>query len=178
MGLYSLRGVAPLLGRDAYVAGTAAVIGDVHLGDGASVWSGAVLRGDYRPIRIGARTNVQDNAVVHIATTRGDSGGTTIGDDVVVGHAAVLHACTVGDGCLVGMGAIVLDGAVVGDECLIAAGSLITPETIVPGRSFLVGRPAKVLRSVTDAEAASIRESAAKYVEFARDFASSCSRLG
>jgi carbonic anhydrase/acetyltransferase-like protein (isoleucine patch superfamily) len=178
MGLYELYGVRPLLGRDAFVADTAAVIGDVHLGDEASVWFGAVVRGDYRPIRIGARTNVQDNVVVHIATTRGEAaGGATIGDDVVVGHAAVLHACTIGDRCLVGMGAIVLDGAVVGDESFIAAGSLVPPDTVVPPRSFLLGRPAKVTRTVTDAEVAAILDSAAKYVDFAREFRTGCVRL-
>jgi carbonic anhydrase/acetyltransferase-like protein (isoleucine patch superfamily) len=170
MGIYELRGVRPSLGRDVFVADTAAVVGDVHLGDEASVWFGAVVRGDYRSIRIGARSNVQDNAVIHISTQRGEGGGTAVGADVVVGHAAVLHACTVGDACLVGMGAIVLDGAVIGDETLIAAGSLVTPGTVVPPRSFVLGRPAKAIRPVTDAEVAAIRDSAAKYVGFARDF--------
>jgi carbonic anhydrase/acetyltransferase-like protein (isoleucine patch superfamily) len=178
MSLYELRDVRPSVGRDVFVADTAVVVGSVHIGDEASVWFGAVVRGDYRPIRIGARTNVQDNAVLHIATYRGDdAGATTLGDDVVVGHAAILHACTIGRGCLVGMGAIVLDGAVVGDESLVAAGSLVTPETIIPPRSFVVGRPAKVLRAVTDAEVASIGETAAKYVGFARDFRAACRRL-
>jgi carbonic anhydrase/acetyltransferase-like protein (isoleucine patch superfamily) len=177
LGLYALRGALPSIGRDAFIADTAVVVGDVHIGDEASVWFGAVVRGDYRPIRIGARTNVQDNAVLHIATVRGEGGATTIGDDVVVGHAAILHACTIGHGCLVGMGAIVLDGAIVGDASLVAAGSLVTPETVIPPRSFVVGRPARVIRAVTDAEAASIRESAAKYVEFARDFRTGCRRV-
>jgi carbonic anhydrase/acetyltransferase-like protein (isoleucine patch superfamily) len=177
MAVYELRGVGPSLGRDVFVADAAAVIGDVHLGDEASVWFGAVVRGDYRSIRIGPRSNVQDNAVIHISTLRGDGGGTTVGADVVVGHAAVLHACTVGDACLIGIGAIVLDGAVIGDESLVAAGSLITPGTAVPPRSFVLGRPAKVIRPVTDAEVVAIRDSAAKYVGFARDFRSTLRRV-
>ena len=120
----------------------------MHLGDEASVWFGAVLRGDYMPIRIGARTNIQDNAVVHI-TVRG-SRATTLGDDVTVGHAAIIHGCTIGDRCLIGMGSIVLDGAVVGEGSFVAAGSLVTPGTVIPPRSFVMGRPAKVIRPVND----------------------------
>jgi carbonic anhydrase/acetyltransferase-like protein (isoleucine patch superfamily) len=177
MAVYELRGVRPSLGPDVFVADSAAVIGDVHLGAEASVWFGAVVRGDYRPIRIGARSNVQDNAVVHISTNQGAAGGATIGDDVVVGHGAVVHACTVGDGCLVGIGAVLLDGAVVGEGSLVAAGSLVTPGTVIPARSFVLGTPAKAIRPVTDAEVAAIREAAAKYVGFARDFVAGCVRL-
>ena len=115
MAVYELSGVRPALGRDVFVAESASVIGDVHLGDEASVWFGAVLRGDYFPIRVGARTNIQDNCVVHITA---DRAATTVGDDVTVGHGVTLHGCTVGDRCLVGMGSIVLDGAVLGEESL------------------------------------------------------------
>ncbi|MCL2448856.1 MAG: gamma carbonic anhydrase family protein [Polyangiaceae bacterium] len=178
MGVYELQGVRPRLGRDVFIADSAAVIGDVSLGEEASVWFGAVLRADYRAIHIGARSNVQDNAVIHIATTRGPgAGGTVVGDDVVVGHAAVLHACTIGHRCLVGMGAIVLDGSSIGDESFVAAGSLVPPDTVVPPRSFLLGRPAKVIRAVTDAEAAAILESSTKYAGFARDFRAGCVRV-
>jgi gamma-carbonic anhydrase len=174
MAIYELKGVRPRLGRDVFVADGARVIGDVHLGDGASVWFGAVVRGDTMPIRIGARTNVQDNAVVHI--TAGGF-GTTIGDDVTVGHTAIIHACTIGSRCLVGMGSIVLDGAVVGDDSFIAAGSLVTPGTILPPRSFILGRPAKAVRQVSDRDLVTIREAAARYVGYASDFRSGCKRV-
>lgn len=174
MAVHELKGVRPSLGAGVFVAENASVIGDVHLGDQAGIWFGAVLRGDYCPIRVGARTNVQDNAVVHITS---GTGPTTIGDDVTIGHAAVIHACTVGDRCLIGMGSIVLDGSVVGDESFVAAGTLITPRTVIPPRSFVLGRPAKVVRPVTDAEIASIRKSASDYVGFAREFRESCKRV-
>jgi carbonic anhydrase/acetyltransferase-like protein (isoleucine patch superfamily) len=175
VAIYALRGVRPRLGPDVLVCESASVIGDVHLGDAASVWFGAVLRGDYAPIRIGARTNVQDNAVVHIVS---EGGPTTIGDDVTIGHAAVVHACTVGHRCLIGMGAIVLDSAVVGDDSFVAAGTLVTPRTVIPPRSFVLGRPGKVVRPTTDAEIAGMAKSAVDYVRFAADFRAGCTRIG
>jgi carbonic anhydrase/acetyltransferase-like protein (isoleucine patch superfamily) len=175
MPLYELNGVRPTLGRDVFIADTAVVIGDVHLGDGAGVWFGAVLRGDYMPIRIGARTNIQDNAVVHITA---GMNGATVGDDVTVGHSAIVHGCTVGNRCLVGMGSIVLDGAVIGDESFIAAGSLVTPGTIVAPRSFVMGRPARIKRPVEDTDVTWIEGSAAAYATYARDFATKCKRIG
>jgi len=175
MPVYELSGVRPTLGRDVFVADSGVVIGDVHLGDEVGVWFGAVIRGDYMPIRIGARTNIQDGAIVHISA---NMTGATIGEDVTVGHAAIVHGCTVGDRCLIGMGSIVLDGAVVGDESFVAAGSLITPGTIIPDGSFVMGRPAKVVRPIKDSDLAWIRSSAAAYVAHARDFATKCKRVG
>lgn len=174
MPIYELKGISPRLGRDTFVADGARVIGDVDLGDEASVWFGAVLRADYMPIRVGARTNIQDNSVVHI--TAGES-ATTVGDDVTVGHAAIVHGCTIGHRCLIGMGSIVLDGAVVGDESFVAAGSLVTPGTVIPPRSFVMGRPAKVVRAVRDTDLVILRESAAHYVQYAREFRESCRRV-
>ncbi len=174
MPLYELKGVHPVLGRDVFVADGARIIGDVSLGDEASVWFGAVVRGDYMPIRIGARTNIQDNAVLHI--TSGDA-ATTLGDDVTVGHGAIIHGCTIENACLIGMGSIVLDRAVIGEESFGAAGSLVTPGTIIPRRSFVVGRPAKVVRSASDRDLAVVREAAARYVEYAREFRDRCSCL-
>jgi gamma-carbonic anhydrase len=171
MPLYDLKGVRPLLGRDVFVAEGARVIGDVHLGDEASVWFGAVLRGDYMPIRVGARTNIQDNAVVHITS---ETSSTILGDDVTVGHAAIIHGCAIGHRCLIGMGSIVLDGAVIGDDSFVAAGSLVTPGTVVPPGSFVVGRPAKVVRLVSPADRASIHEAASRYVQYAREFRDAC----
>jgi carbonic anhydrase/acetyltransferase-like protein (isoleucine patch superfamily) len=175
MALYELSGLRPTLGRDVFVADSATVIGDVHLGDEAGVWFGAVLRGDYFPIRVGARTNIQDNSVVHIT---GGKAATTIGDDVTVGHAAIIHGCTIGHRCLVGMGSIVLDGAVVGDDSFIGAGSLVTPGTVIPPRSFVLGRPAKAVRPVKEEDLAWIRDAARLYVDYARDFRTRCKRIG
>ncbi len=174
MAIYELKGVRPRLARDVYVADGARVIGDVLLGDEASVWFGAVLRGDYMPIRIGARTNIQDNAVVHITS---DASATHVGDDVTVGHSAIIHGCTIGNRCLVGMGSTVLDGAVVGDDSFIAAGSLVTPGTIIPAHSFVMGRPAKVARAVNDRDLSGIREAASRYVQYAREFRTECKRI-
>jgi carbonic anhydrase/acetyltransferase-like protein (isoleucine patch superfamily) len=174
MAIYELKGGRPRLGRDVFVAEGARVIGDVHLGDEASVWFGAVLRGDYMPIRVGARTNIQDNAVVHITA---DESGATLGDDVTVGHGAIVHGCTIGDGCLIGMGSIVLDHAAVGEGSFIAAGSLIAPGTVIPPRSLVMGRPGKVVRAVNDRDLAAIRGAAAHYVRYAREFQTDCKRL-
>jgi carbonic anhydrase/acetyltransferase-like protein (isoleucine patch superfamily) len=174
MPLYELNGVRPVLGREVFMADNASAIADVHLGDAASLWFGTVVRGDYSPIRIGARTNVQDNAVVHIASANGP---TTIGDDVTIGHSAVIHACTIGHRCLIGMGAIVLDGAVIGDDSFVAAGALVTPRTIIPSGSFVLGSPAKVVRPMREAERATIARSAADYVRFAAEFRTTCRRV-
>jgi carbonic anhydrase/acetyltransferase-like protein (isoleucine patch superfamily) len=175
MPIYELSGVRPVLGKDVFVAPNATVIGDVHLGDEAGVWFGAVLRGDYYPIRIGARTNIQDNSVVHITAS---DAATSIGDDVTVGHAAIIHGCTIGDRCLVGMGSIVLDGAVVGDDCFIAAGSLVTPGTHIPAQSFVMGRPARVVRAASDKDIEWIAHASRVYVEYARTFRTSCKLIG
>lgn len=174
MAIYELAGVRPTLGRDVFVAENATVVGDVTLGDEAGVWFGAVLRGDYFPIRVGARTNVQDNAVLHITAGKA---ATTLGDDVTVGHAAIIHGCTIGNRCLVGMGSIVLDGAVVGDDCFVAAGSLVTPGTVIPPRSFVMGSPARVKRAVTEADLGWIRDAASLYAGYARDFRTRCRRV-
>ncbi len=153
--------VAPVVDATAYVQATAQVIGDVQIGAGASVWFHTVLRGDVFPIRIGARTNVQDNSTVHVATGRY---ATVLGEDVTVGHNVVLHGCTVGDRCLIGIGAIVLDGTTIGEDCLIGAGALLTPGTAIPPGQLVLGSPAKVVRPLRDAERAHIARSAQNYV--------------
>jgi carbonic anhydrase/acetyltransferase-like protein (isoleucine patch superfamily) len=128
----------PVLAETAWVSEAAYVVGDVHLGDHTSVWPGAVVRGDFGSIRIGHHTVIEDNCVVH-------TGGTTvIGDDVIVGHAVVLHCASIGSNCLVGSGSTLLDDAVIGDLCLVAAGTLVPPRLIVPDRSFVSGADAKV----------------------------------
>ena len=150
----------PLLGRDVYIAKTAVVFGDVTLGDCSSVWYNAVLRGDIHRIVVGNHTNIQDNAVVHLA----DDFPCLIGDWVTVGHSAIVHACTVGDECLVGMGSVILDGAVIGRQSLIGANALITPGTVIPEGSLVLGSPAKVVRALNEEERGQLRLWAEKYV--------------
>lgn len=167
MAIITLGKNRPSLGKDVFVAPTATVIGDVVIGDQSSLWFGTVVRGDCYPIRIGARTNIQDNAVVHVT---GGKAAATIGDDVTVGHLALVHGCTIGSRCLVGMGSIVLDGAIIEDECFVAAGALVPPRMRVPPRSLVMGSPAKVVRTLGDSDLEQIRESAALYVGYARDY--------
>src|SRR5262245_8788896 len=168
MPIYAHKRIAPTLGKDVYLAPNATVIGDVVIGDESSVWFGVVIRGDVFPIRIGARTNVQDNAVVHV--TNGKA-ATSIGDDVTVGHLALVHGCAIGNRCLIGMGSIVLDDAIIEDECFIAAGALVPPGMRVAARSLMVGRPARKVRTLEDADLAEIANAGALYVQYARDFA-------
>jgi carbonic anhydrase/acetyltransferase-like protein (isoleucine patch superfamily) len=141
----------------------------VVLGEASSVWFGCIVRGDVFPIRVGARTNIQDACILHVT---GGRSKTTVGDDVTLGHRVLLHGCTVGSRVLVGMGTIVLDDAVIGDDCVIAAGSLVTPRTVIPPRSFVLGRPARVQRAVRDDELAGIVESSRLYVEYGRSYRS------
>lgn len=169
MPLYEYKGIRPRLGRGVFVAPSATVIGDVVLGDEASVWHGSVIRGDVMPIRFGHRTNVQDGSVVHVTSGKAK---TTVGDDVTIGHMALLHGCTVGDGALIGMGSILLDESIVEEEAILAAGALLSPGTRVPCRSLAMGRPARVVRALTDSDLAAVRKSARDYVEYARTFLS------
>jgi carbonic anhydrase/acetyltransferase-like protein (isoleucine patch superfamily) len=167
MAIYALGDTKPTIGQGVYVAPNATVLGDVVLGDLSSVWFGCVVRGDVFSIRIGSRTNIQDLSVVHV--TQGLS-KTTIGDDVTVGHCVLLHGCTIGNRVLVGMGSTILDDAVIGDDCVVGAGSLVTPRTVIPPRSLVMGRPARVVRPVTDADLSWIAKSAEAYVENAKRY--------
>lgn len=157
----------PRIHDDVWVADSAIVVGDVTIGAEASIWFGAVVRGDVERIHIGARTNVQDHATIHVTT---DRFATQVGDGVTIGHAAVLHGCEVGDHCLVGIGAIVLDGACIAPESLIGAGALITPGASVPRRSLVLGSPGSVIRSLSDEEVARLHASADAYVAHARRY--------
>jgi carbonic anhydrase/acetyltransferase-like protein (isoleucine patch superfamily) len=149
----------PDIAAAAFVATDAQIIGDVRLGKDSSVFYGAVLRGDIESIHIGEATNVQDGCIIHLA----DDLGAQVGAWCTIGHAAIIHACTVGDECLVGMRAVILDGAEIGDQCLIAAGALVTQRMKIPPRSMVMGSPAKVVRSLNEAEIVSLRQSAEKY---------------
>lgn len=150
----------PTLGRDVYIARGAVVVGDVTLGDHASVWYNAVLRGDINRIVVGHHTNIQDNAVLHLA----DKLPCLVGSYVTIGHAAIVHAATVGDECLVGMGAVILDGAVIGEQSLIGARALVTQGMQIPPGSLVLGAPAKVVRALTPEERAKLKTFAEKYV--------------
>lgn len=163
------RGVTPQIPASAYVDLSAQVIGDVHIGEESSVWCNAVLRGDMFYIRIGNRTNVQDNSVIH---TRTGSHPTILEDEVTVGHSVTLHGCYVEQGSLIGIGSIVLDDARVGTKSLVAAGSLIAPGTIIPPRSLVMGIPAKVKRPLTDEEVANLDLFWQNYVDFTRKYKS------
>ena len=151
----------PALGKGVFIAKTAVVIGDVTLGAHSSVWYGAVLRGDINRIVVGHHSNVQDNAVLHLA----DQLPCTLGNWVTVGHAAVVHACTVGDEVLVGMGAVILDGAVIGKQSIVGAKALVTQGAKIPPGSLVLGAPAKVVRQLSKEERAGLKWWARKYVD-------------
>jgi carbonic anhydrase/acetyltransferase-like protein (isoleucine patch superfamily) len=156
-----------------YVDESAAVIGDVVLGDDASVWPQCSVRGDVNFIRIGARTNIQDNSVLHVThkyPALPEGRACIVGDDVTVGHQCVLHACTVGNLCLIGMGSIILDGAVLEDRVLLGAGSLVTEGKVLDGGHLWMGRPAKKVRPLTDQELAWFAYSAKHYAKLKDDY--------
>jgi carbonic anhydrase/acetyltransferase-like protein (isoleucine patch superfamily) len=163
----SFKGITPTLGARAYVDPAATVIGDVVLGDDASIWPGAVLRGDVHYIRVGARSNVQDGAVVHVTHDGPYSPGgfpTLIGEGVTIGHGAVIHACTIEDYCLIGMHATVLDGAVVKKYGFVGAGSVVPPGKVVGERELWLGNPAQRMRLLTDKQIEQLHYSADHYV--------------
>jgi len=166
--LRTFRGILPTVDPSAYLDQSAQVIGDVQIGPESSVWMNVVIRGDANAIRIGARTNVQDGTVVHV---QAGTHPTTIGDEVTIGHGAIVHGCTVEDRCLIGMGAILLNGVSVGTESIVAAGSLLPENFQVPPRSLVMGSPAKVRRSLVDAEVGRIRRFAENYVAYRLDYA-------
>lgn len=157
-------GRTPELSRAAFVAPNATVIGDVTLGRDASVWYGCVLRGDINSIVIGEGSNVQDGTIVHLA----DDYGVKVGDHCTIGHAAIIHACEIGNECLIGMGATVLDGARIGDGCIVGANALVTQRFVAPPGSMILGAPAKVVRPLKDTERAGLKRWAEKYVVVAR----------
>lgn len=174
MAIYSLDGKQPKLPAGFYfVADSAQVIGDVVLEEGAGIWFGAVLRGDNESIAVGEGSNIQENCVLHT-----DLGfPLVIGKGCTIGHAAILHGCTIGNNSLVGMGATVLNGAKIGENCLIGAGALVTEGKVIPDNSLVVGSPAKVVRTLGADSETMLRLSASHYVENARRFASGLTRI-
>jgi carbonic anhydrase/acetyltransferase-like protein (isoleucine patch superfamily) len=168
------RGTLPVLGARAYIDRAALVIGDVVLGDDVSIWPMTVVRGDVNFIRIGARTNVQDGTVIHVSHDgpHAKLGGfaTVIGEDVTIGHKAIIHACRIGDAALIGMGAIVLDGAVIGKHAFIGAGALVTPGKVVGEGELWLGNPARRARELSDAEIEALYYSAQHYVRLKDEY--------
>ena len=174
MAIYELDGKAPQLGAGAWVAESASVIGDVTLGDNASVWYGAVVRGDVERITIGRNSNVQEASVLHT-----DPGfPLVIGENVTVGHQCMLHGCTIGDGALIGIQAVVLNHARIGRNCVVGAGSVVTEGKEFPDNSLIVGSPAKVIRTLDAEGVAKLAHLAPHYVENAQRFARGLKKVG
>jgi carbonic anhydrase/acetyltransferase-like protein (isoleucine patch superfamily) len=161
------RGVHPQIHESAFVEKSAQVIGDVHLGEESSIWFNSVVRGDIHYIRLGNRTNIQDNSVIHV---KDGSHATVIEDEVTVGHNVTLHGCHIERGSLIGIGSIILDDAHVGSHSIVAAGALVSPGTVIPPRSLVMGLPAKVKRTLTDEEVAGLDVFWQNYVRYARAY--------
>ena len=159
----------PKIHETAFIAGDAIVIGDVEIGEQASVWYGSILRGDVNFIRIGARTNIQDGTIIHVSR---QTHSTVLEEEITVGHRVTLHGCYVETGCLIGIGAIVMDGARVGRNSLVGAGSLVTPGTAIPPRSLVLGSPARVKRELTDEEVSDLEKFWRNYVGYALTYKS------
>ena len=160
------KSVAPKINPSVFVAPTAAVVGDVEIGEGASIWFNAVVRGDFQPLRIGKNTNVQDNAVIHVMANV----PTEIGDDVTIGHNAIIHARKIGNNCLVGMGSIILGYTEIGDNVVIGAGTMITQHKKIPSNSLVYGNPAQIIRALREDEIEALHDSALDYRKVAENY--------
>ncbi len=165
--ILAYQGKFPKLDPSVFVANTATIAGDVEIGAGSSAWFGAVMRGDFKYIRIGEKVSVQDNCVLHVDKVRSPM---IIGNEVTIGHRAVLHGCKIGNLCLIGMGAIVMDDATIGDHCIIAAGSLVSPGTEIPPRTLVMGIPAKPKREITEDDLKMIKAGVDEYYHLSRNY--------
>ncbi len=165
---------SPKLGKNAWIAEGASVIGNVEMGEDSAIWFGVVVRGDVHRIKIGARSNIQDLSMLHVTHYKkadmSDGNPTIIGDDVTVGHRVMLHGCTIEDACLIGMSATILDGAVIGKESIVGASSLVTKNKKFPPRSLIMGSPAKFIRELTQDEVDELYASASRYVKFKNEY--------
>jgi carbonic anhydrase/acetyltransferase-like protein (isoleucine patch superfamily) len=159
--------ISPTIGEGVFMVDCVNVIGDVKIGADSSLWFGVVVRGDVNYIRIGERTNVQDNSVLHVTK---ETHPLIIGSEVTIGHGVILHGCTIKDRCLIGMGAIVLDGAVIGEDSIVGAGALVTENKEFPQGSLIIGSPAKVVRELTDAEIKRIKQSSVNYMGYSNNY--------
>lgn len=165
------KNIKPKIGKAVFVAPTAVVIGDVEIGDDASIWFGTVVRGDVNSIRIGKGTNIQDNSVVHVNNEHSPKPSKIfIGNDVTIGHQVILHGCSIEDECLIGMGSLLMDGVVIEKNSVIGAGSLVTMDTVIPSGYLAMGRPAKVIRKLNEQELALLLESAEHYQRLAKTY--------
>jgi carbonic anhydrase/acetyltransferase-like protein (isoleucine patch superfamily) len=174
MALYKLGDHTPQVHETVWVAASAAVIGRVTLAESASVWFGAIVRGDVEDIKIGRNTNIQDNSVLHADTGQ----PLVIGENVTVGHQVMLHGCTVGDGALIGIRAVVLNGAQIGRNCIVGAGAVVTEGKSFPDGTLILGAPAKVVRELSPEQIAAMQAGAAHYVENARRFRARLQKIG
>ena len=157
----------PILGSDVYISDNSIVIGNVSLGNEVNIWFGSVLRGDMNYIKIGDRTNIQDNSVVHITA---DTSPTNIGSGVTIGHGAIIHGCRIEDDCMIGMGSIIMDDSVIGKGSLVGAGALVPPNMKIPSRSLVLGSPGKVIREVSNEEYNMIIERPEEYIKLAKEY--------
>lgn len=173
--ILSYRGRRPRVHESVFAADGVRVIGDVEIGENSSLWFNAVVRGDVHWVKIGKRSNVQDNATIHVTH---DTCPTTVGDDVTVGHGAIIHGCTVGNRVLVGMGALIMDRAVIGDECIVAARALVTEGFSAPPGSLVVGAPAVVKRALSPEERARGAEGAVNYLGYVNRYVEECRAAG
>jgi carbonic anhydrase/acetyltransferase-like protein (isoleucine patch superfamily) len=174
VAIYELDNIAPRMAESAWVADSAQVMGNVELGEDASVWFGVVIRGDTECITIGRGSNIQDASVLHADVGK----PLTVGNNVTVGHKVMLHGCTIGDGSLIGIGAVVLNGAKIGKGCIVGAGALVTEGKEFPDGSMIIGSPAKVVRELTEQQQAGLTLSALHYIENARRFRAGLKKIG
>ena len=161
------RNKSPIIPESCYVSESVDIIGDVEFGEEVNIWFGTVIRGDMNFVKIGARTNIQDNSTVHVTT---DIAPTIIGSGVTIGHNAIIHGCTIEDNCLIGMGSIIMDEAIIGEGSLIVAGAVVPPNMIIPPQSLVVGLPAKIVREVNESETEEILDRAQHYIDFANEY--------
>lgn len=169
----SYKGITPTIGKDVFIEDSAVLYGDITLNDDVSIWPLVAARGDVNTITIGARSNIQDGTVLHVtrkSPSNPDGNPLVIGEDVTIGHKAMLHGCTVGNRVLIGMGAIIMDGAVVGDDVIVGAGSLVPPNKKLEPGYLYVGNPAKQARPLKDSEVAFLKISAVNYVNLKNEY--------
>lgn len=157
----------PVISKTCFIANSTNIIGDVKIGSETNIWFGTTIRADMHYIRIGRRTNIQDNSIIHVTT---DIAPTIIGNGITIGHGAIIHGCTIKDNCLIGMGSIIMDEVVINEGSMIAAGALIPPRTIVPKNTLMVGSPAKPIRKLRTIEKNEIFERAQHYIDLANDY--------